>query len=88
LTNTNNQAEDAIMYFDRFDIISAHYAFCNDYHSGQSSDLYARSCRIGRYFTPGAMWKGYDSLSENGQEIYNNLVAKHGFNKTNDIQFE
>ncbi len=63
------------MYFDRFDIIQAHYAFACDYHGGQASKLYSRLCRIGRYFTPGALWRGFDSLSENGQEIYRNLEA-------------
>lgn len=40
------------MYFDRFDIVEAHYAFSCDYHSGMFSDLYKRSCRISKYFTP------------------------------------
>ena len=62
------------MYFDRFDIVSAHYAFCADYHEGQGSELYAKLCRIGNYFRPGMSWKGYDSLSENGQLIYHNLA--------------
>lgn len=63
------------MYFDRFDIVSAHYAFACDYHSGQFSDLYIKLCRIGNYFKPGPMWNGYESLSENGQAIYDNLEA-------------
>lgn len=66
------------MFWDRFDIVEAHYAFCVDYHSGMFSDLYKRSCRISRYFTPSPMFMGFESLSENGQEIYNNLVAKAG----------
>ena len=61
-------------YFDRFDIVSAHYAYAVDYHGGQWSELYARQCRISRYFRPGAMFNGYESLSENGKEIYDNLV--------------
>lgn len=64
------------MYFDRFDIISAHYAFAVDYHEGQSSDLYAKACRLAKIFTPGPLWNGFESLSENGQEIYNRLVRK------------
>jgi len=63
------------MYYDRFDIVSAHYAFAVDYHGGQSSELYARQCRIRSYFTPGAAWEGYDSLTENGKEIYQQLVT-------------
>ena len=62
------------MYFYRFDIVSAHYAFCADYHGGQYSELYAKLCRIGNYFRPGMAWNGYQSLTENGQLIYDNLA--------------
>ena len=64
------------MFFDRFDIVEAHYAFCSDWHAGQTCELYKRLSRISRYFTPGAAWKGYDSLSENAQEIYKNLEKR------------
>jgi hypothetical protein len=64
------------MYFDRFDILSAHYAFCADHYSGQWDELYERLCRIGNLITLSPLWKGYASLSENGREIYDNLVAK------------
>lgn len=67
------------MYFDRFDIVEAHYAFACDYHDGQSSYLYAKLCRISKYFTPSPMFRGFESLSENAKEIYNNLVEKHEF---------
>lgn len=67
------------MFFDRFDIVEAHYAFACDYHSGQWSELYAKLSRISKYFTPSPLWRGFESLSENAQEIYNNLVAKHGY---------
>ena len=62
------------MWFDRFDILSAHYTFCADYYNGQDCDLYARLCRILRSFCPGDAWRGYDSLSENGKAIYDNLA--------------
>ncbi len=62
------------MYFDRFDIVEAHYAHAVDYHSGQTSELYAKQCRISRYFKPSPVFRGYDSLTENGKEIYNALV--------------
>lgn len=65
------------MYFDRFDVVEAHYAYCADYHEGQGSELYRRLCRIGGYFTPSAMWRGYESLSDNGQEIYQSLVHEN-----------
>jgi hypothetical protein len=64
------------MYFDRFDIVSAHYAYYCDYHSGQWSKGYERLCRISEHFNPGPLFKGYDSLSENGQAIYNQLVDR------------
>lgn len=67
------------MYFDRFDIVEAYYAFACDYHSGISSDLYKMSCRISKYFNPSPMWNGFESLSENGKEIYHNLVTKYGY---------
>lgn len=63
------------MYFDRFDIVSAYYAYAVDYHSGQWSSLYKLTCRISKYFTPGMSWRGYDSLSENAQAIYDRLVT-------------
>lgn len=67
------------MWFDRFDIVMAHYIFCLDYHAGIQCPLYARQCRIRRYFTPSPMLGGYEDLSENAQVIYDNLVEKHGF---------
>lgn len=65
------------MNWDRFDIVEAHYAFCCDHHEGQWSELYARLCRIQRYFKPGIGFRGFASLTENGQEIYSQLVLKH-----------
>ena len=62
------------MYYDRFDIVEAHYAFAIDYHSGQWSELYERQCRISRYFKPGASWSGYESLTDNGKAIYHQLI--------------
>ncbi len=64
------------MYFDRFDIVEAHYLYCADYHSGQGSALYAKLCRIGRYFSPRPNLS-YETLSENAREIYDNLASAH-----------
>lgn len=75
------------MYWDRWDIIEAHYAFCCDWHHGQFSELYARQCRISKYFEPGLLWRGYQSLSENGKEIYDQLATKalsEGFTTTSN----
>ncbi len=68
--------------WNRFDIAEAHLAFCDDYHTGMWSDLYKRSCRIRRYLHPGAFWRGFASLSENGKAIYRQLKSKHVRNKT------
>ena len=62
------------MEFDRFDIVEAHYWHAVDYHGGQWSKLYAKQCRIGKYYRPGIAHQGYESLTENGQDIYNQLV--------------
>lgn len=64
------------MYWDRFDIVEAHYAFCCDWHGGQWSSLYERLCRIQRYYRPSPMWKGYASLTDNGKEIYDRLKER------------
>ena len=62
------------MYFDRWDIVAAHYAFCVDFHGGQWSDLYRRLCRIGRYYKPSPLDRGRKSLSDNGRAIYDRLA--------------
>lgn len=57
-----------------WDMVEAHYTFCMDYHAGQWSPEYARMCRLGRFFKPGPMWQGYESMSEDAQAIYDSLV--------------
>jgi len=68
------------MYFNRWDIVEAHYWFAVHYHGGQASELYARQCRISRYFKPGMSSNG--PSSENACEIYNNLERKNGHDPT------
>jgi len=63
------------MYFDRWDIVEAYYLYFRDYHSGQSSIEYMRLSGILKYFKP-SPFLDVDTLSENGLEIYNNLVNK------------
>lgn len=65
------------MYFNRFDIVEAHYAFYSDYHQGQASYYYSRLCKISLYYRPGISYNGYYSLSENSKMIYDDLVYKH-----------
>lgn len=79
------------MYFDRFDICEAYLAIEWDWHmSGilqeresnqrrnMSTDYQLR--RMG--FEPGASFNGYESLSENGREIYENLCERYGFDSS------
>jgi hypothetical protein len=65
--------------FDRFQIVLAHYVFCLLNHGGQTCPLYARMCRISRYFKPGMR---PENLRSEGNEIalsiYENLCEKHG----------
>jgi hypothetical protein len=68
------------MYFDRWDIVEAHYWFAVHYHGGQFSELYAKQCRISRYFKPSILSDG--PSSENACVIYNNLEVKNGFTAT------
>ena len=65
------------MYWDRFDIVEAHYAHAMDWHGGMRSKLYEKMCRIGQYFKPSPLWMGYRSLTDNGKEIYQALEKKH-----------
>ncbi len=62
------------VYWDRWDIVSAYYAYYSDWHAGQASYEYQRLCKIGRYFKPGRYWTGYSDLTENGQAIYDELA--------------
>ena len=65
------------MYWDRSILCLRTMQHAVDWHSGQWSELYDKQCHISEYFTPGMGWKGFESLSDNGKEIYNQLVAKH-----------
>ena len=67
------------MYFDRFDICAAYYWFANDFHSGQNSVFYKWFARLNKLrYRPALLEMSIDSCSENAQEIYNNLIIKHG----------
>ena len=57
------------MEFNRFDIVEAYYLFFSHYHEGQWSEKYERLSKITTYFKPAPCL----TLTENGQEIYNNL---------------
>lgn len=78
-------------YFERYDICEAYLAMEWDWHSGgwlqerpsnqrraESTDI--QLTRIG--FKIGAGFRGYESLSENGQEIYHGLEQRYGLSVT------
>ena len=69
------QRASCCAYFDRFDILEAYYLFGADYHGGQFTKEYAYTGRVLNVgFKPGCMLR-YESLSDNGKAIYDNLVA-------------
>ena len=69
-------------YFDRFDICSAHYVLAMLWHGGTGCSLYAKFAQLERIkFRPSPMLSGPEYLTDNGQEIYQQLLITHGFNK-------
>ena len=63
-------------YYDRFDIVSAHYCHAVLFHEGLGSKLYQRLSRMGRYFKPGLHPDDPYSLSSNAQDILADLVRR------------
>lgn len=69
-------------YFDRFDICQAYLALEMDWNvGGRLQERYGKPSvsyqlhQIG--FKAGYLFEGYESLSENGQAIYNAFCEKH-----------
>jgi hypothetical protein len=74
-------------YFDRFDICEAHLALEWDWNDGgwlrerpsNQRRREATSIQLGRIqFKPGMAFNGFESLSENGKEIYRELEERYG----------
>ncbi len=63
-------------YYNKFDIVEAHYWFCVDHHEGQSSDKYLRMCKLSEFFTPSGLSNG--PTNENSGAIYDALCDKEG----------
>ena len=63
-------------YFDKFDIVQAHFWWNTLHHKGQFSGEYTKQCRILRYYKPGACENAPDS--ENARDIYLTLCEKAG----------
>lgn len=59
----------------KFDVESAIYWFCNDYHGGQTSNLY--SILSTSKYQPGACQNGIEEEST-AEIIYNHLVQNFG----------
>ena len=65
------------MYFDRFDICVAHWAFAVAWHEGQGSATYAKFAQLDRIgFAPGGQSEEPRYLGDNAREIYRQLVVK------------
>jgi hypothetical protein len=67
------------MYFNRFDICLAYWAFASHWHDGQYCQIYAKFAQLERIkFSPGICQSDTPAdLPENAREIYRQLVVKH-----------
>ena len=67
------------MYWDRFDICLAHWAFACDWHGGQGSATYAKLGQPERIGFSAGMGQGSEprELGDNAREIYKQLVITH-----------
>lgn len=63
--------------FNRIDIVEAHYLFLTHFHEGGGSKKYQRLSTIPtRFGFKPAPNLSYDTLTENGRDIYDALVRK------------
>lgn len=67
------------MYFDRFDICEAYYMFASLYHGGQWSEEYRIFGRLHKIKFRERPSISVETLTENGREIFDALVARKGF---------
>ena len=66
-----------MMEFDRFDIVEAYHLWFTHYYDGMFHPNYIRRCRIEENLQiQPSMSHSYDSLSENGKYIYDQLEEK------------
>jgi hypothetical protein len=73
-------------YFDRFDICEAHALLESDYnvsgwlHERPSNRRRSEATHVQLHrlqFKPSPLFKGFESLSDNGKEIYSELVTRY-----------
>lgn len=66
-------------YYNKFDIVEAHYWFSVHHHEGQTSDKYLRMCKLlQKPFCYQPAWTMNGPQSENAQAIYEALCLKEG----------
>ena len=67
------------MYWDRFDICLAHWAFAAHWHGGAGCPIYWKFAQLERLrFSPGISQSDRPAdLPENAREIYRQLVVAH-----------
>ena len=72
------------MYFDRFDIYEAYHLWFSDFYSGFDNN-YVRRCRMESkfQFSP-SLCHSYESLTENGQYIYDQLEEQKYVSRSYD----
>ena len=63
-------------YFDRFDIVQAHYWWSVDHHGGQGCELYAKHCRLAKIYRPAPREHG--PYTANAAKIYGQLCEAEG----------
>jgi hypothetical protein len=69
------------MYFDRNDICEAYYLYAVENSDGQGSLEYAVLSKLDDMgFEPRRGLRNPEDLTENGEEIYNDLVSRGGMN--------
>ena len=66
------------MYFDRFDICEAHFMFAMLWHGGMGCPIYWKFAQLERIgFRPSPFLSDPRDLTENGRDIYRQLVVNH-----------
>jgi hypothetical protein len=66
-------------YFNRFDVCEAYYMYACLYHNGQWSKEYKIFGRLHKIKFKPASSLTVETLDENARLIFDNLVAKAGF---------
>lgn len=67
------------MFYDSFDICAAHWLFASLYHGGQGCPIYRKFGQLENLRFRPALFGSHQprDLSENGREIFKQLVVNH-----------